>query len=64
MYLFYQKKIPFGLDKNNFEHIRFIPFVVALWFLIFSMPMIYYFKKKLSNDESSDETQSLKKFLK
>ena len=57
------EKIPFGLDKNNFEHIRFIPFVVALWFLIFSMPMIYYFKKKLSNDESSDETPIFKKIF-
>ena len=35
------EKIPFGLDKNNFEHIRFIPFIVAIWFLIFSLPMIY-----------------------
>ena len=57
------EKIPFGLDKNNFEHIRFIPFIVALWFLIFSMPMIYYFKKKLSYEQNSDETPIFKKIF-
>ena len=48
LYLFIlPEKTLFNLDKNNFEHIRFIPFIVALWFLIFSFPMIYYFKNKI-----------------
>ena len=55
--------IPFGLDKNNFEHIRFIPFVVALWFFIFSLPMIYYFKNKISYEENNDSTPVFKNIL-
>ena len=37
--------IPFGLDKSKFENIRFIPIIAAVWFLIFSYPMINYFKR-------------------
>ena len=55
--------IPFGLDKNNFEHIRFIPLIVAFWFFIFSMPMINYFKKKISYEENDDTTQVAKKII-
>ena len=55
--------IPFGLDKNNFEHIRFVPFVVALWFFIFSFPMIYYFKNKISYEENNDSTPVFKNIL-
>jgi len=55
--------IPFGLDKNNFEHIRFIPFIVAIWFFIFSLPMIYYFKNKIVYEDNSDPTPVLKKIL-
>ena len=55
--------IPFGLDKNNFEHIRFIPFIVATWFFIFSLPMIYYFKKKIFYEDSSDSAPVFKKIL-
>ena len=55
--------IPFGLDKNNFEHIRFIPLVVALWFFIFSLPMISYFKKKISYEENNDLTPVSKKIF-
>ncbi len=65
LYLFVlPEKIPFGLDKSNFENIRFIPFIVAVWFLIFSLPMIYYFKKKVSYEEDTDETPTSKKILK
>ena len=55
--------IPFGLDKNNFEHIRFIPLVVALWFFIFSLPMISYFKKKISYEDNNDLTPVSKKIF-
>ena len=57
------EKIPFGLDKNNFEHIRFIPLIVALWFFIFSLPMIFYFKKKISYKENIDRTPVSKKIF-
>ena len=55
--------IPFGLDKNNFEHIRFIPLIVAFWFFIFSFPMINYFKKKISYEENNDTTPVGKKII-
>ena len=56
LYLFVlPERVPFGLDKNNFEHIRFIPFIVALWFFIFSLPMIYYFKNKIYYEEGYTE---------
>ena len=55
--------IPFGLDKNNFEHIRFIPLIVAFWFFIFSLPMINYFKKKISYEENDDTTPMAKKII-
>ena len=64
LYLFVlPERVPFGLDKNNFEHIRFIPIVVALWFLFFSLPMIYYFKKKISYDDSYDSVPVFKKII-
>ena len=55
--------IPFGLDKNNFEHIRFISLIVAFWFFIFSLPMINYFKKKISYEENDDTTPVAKKII-
>ena len=57
------EKILFGLDRTNFENIRFIPFIVAIWFLVFSLPMIYYFKKKISFDDDASETSSFKKIF-
>ena len=55
--------IPFGLDKNNFEHIRFIQLIVAFCFFIFSLPMINYFKKKISYEENNDTTPVAKKII-
>ena len=52
-----------NLNKDNFEHIRFIPLIVALWFLVFSLPMIYYFKNKISYEENSDKVSILKKLI-
>ena len=65
LYLFIlPEKIPFGLDKNNFENIRFIPLIVAVWFFIFSYPMIYYFKKKITHESNIDDgTSTIKKIF-
>ena len=64
LYLFVlPERVPFGLDKNNFEHIRFITIVVALWFFFFSLPMIYYFKKKISYDDNYDSVPVFKKII-
>ena len=64
LYLFVlPERVPFGLDKNNFEHIRFIPIIVAFWFLFFSLPMIYYFKKKISYNDDYDSVPLFKKII-
>jgi len=64
LYLFVlPETVPFGLDKNNFEHIRFIPIIVALWFFFFSLPMIYYFKNKISYEDNYDSTPVFKKIV-
>ena len=64
LYLFVlPETVPFGLDKSIFETIRFVPLVVALWFLLFSLPMIYYFKKKISYEDNFDSSPSFKKII-
>ena len=57
--------IPFGLDKSKFENIRFIPIVAALWFLIFSLPMINYFKRYVHFKENANHvsTSAFKKLI-
>ena len=55
--------IPFGLDKSKFENIRFIPVIAAIWFLIFSYPMINYFKNHIEYKENSDPTPIFKKLI-
>ena len=54
---------PFGLDKSKFENIRFIPVIAAIWFLIFSYPMINYFKNHIEYKENSDQTPVFKKLI-
>ena len=55
--------IPFGLDKSKFENIRFIPIIAAVWFLIFSYPMINYFKRYVQFKENVDQTHGFKKLI-
>ena len=55
--------IPFGLDKSKFENIRFIPIIAAVWFLIFSYPMINYFKRYVQFKENIDQTHVYKKLI-
>lgn len=55
--------IPFGLDKSKFENIRFIPIIAAVWFLIFSYPMINYFKHHIQFKENVDQTPIFKKLI-
>ena len=55
--------IPFGLDKSKFENIRFIPIIAAVWFLIFSYPMISYFKRYVRFKENVEQTHVFKKLI-
>ena len=40
----------FDLNKQEFENIRFTALIVALWFLLFAIPMLLFFKDKTSKD--------------
>ena len=51
------------LAAPKFENIRFIPVIAAIWFLIFSYPMINYFKHHIEYKENSDQTPVFKKLI-
>ena len=55
--------VPFGLDKSKMEHIRFIPIIVAVWFIIFSFPMIYYFKKHIQFTQNVEKIPVFQKVI-
>ena len=55
--------IPFGLDKSKFENIRFIPVIAAIWFLIFSYPMIHYFKHRVEYKVNDDGVPVFQKLI-
>lgn len=43
-------EVLFDLNKQEFENIRFTALIVALWFLLFAIPMLFFFKDKTSKD--------------
>ena len=43
---------PFGLTKENSANIRATSIVVALWYLIFSIPFLFSLKKKIENKKN------------
>ena len=55
--------VPFGLDKNKFENIRFVPIIAAIWFLIFSYPMIHYFKHRVEYKVNDDGVPVFQKLI-
>ena len=54
--------LPFGLSKENSENIRATSIVVALWYLIFSIPFLFSLKKEIKNkiDKSSNNIKKIK----
>ena len=54
--------LPFGLSKENSENIRATSIVVALWYLIFSIPFLFSLKKKIKNkiETSSNNIKKIK----
>ena len=38
--------LPFGLTKNESENIRAITLLVSIWFLIFSIPFLFFVIKE------------------
>lgn len=57
--------LPFGLSKENSENIRATSIVVAVWYLIFSIPFLFSLKKKINNkiELSSDNIKKIKDLI-
>ena len=57
--------LPFGLTKENSENIRATSIVVALWYLIFSIPFLFSLKKEIKNkiDRSSNSIKKIKNLI-
>jgi len=53
--------LPFGLSKDNSENIRATSFLVAFWYLIFSLPFLLNLKK-YNYDKVNKLTNSIKNF--
>ena len=55
--------LPFGLTKEESQNIRAIALLVSIWFLIFSIPFLFFViketKKKITKSVSSNLTKSL-----
>ena len=57
--------LPFGLTKENSENIRATSIVVALWYLIFSIPFLFSLKKEIKNkiDRPSNSIKKIKNLI-
>jgi len=56
--------LPFGLTKEESENIRAITLLVSIWFLIFSIPFLFFVIKKDKNKKNySVKSDNLKKLL-
>jgi len=57
--------LPFGLSKENSENIRATSIVVAIWYLIFSIPFLFSLKKKINNkiEVSSNNIKKIKDLI-
>ena len=57
--------LPFGLSKENSENIRATSIVVAIWYLVFSIPFIFSLKKKINNkiEVSSNNIKKIKDLI-
>ena len=53
--------LPFGLSKDNSENIRATSFLVAFWYLIFSLPFLLNLKK-YNYDKVNKLTNNIKNF--
>ena len=57
------EKSLFNLDKNNFEHVRFTSFIVVVWFLIFSIPMLFKFSDQNQNAQQNNSINIFKELF-
>ena len=49
----------FNLDKNNFEHMRICGPIVGIWYLFFSVPFLYKYKKAEINYTQNNKISTL-----
>ena len=54
--------LPFGLLKDKAENIRATSLIVALWYLIFSLPFLFYLKK-ISNNKIEEKSGNSINFI-
>jgi UMF1 family MFS transporter len=45
--------LPFGLSKEDSQNIRATALLVSAWFLLFSIPFLFFFKKKIKKIKKS-----------
>ena len=45
----------FGISKENFENVRATSFVVALWYLIFSLPFLFFSKISIQETHKKEK---------
>ena len=57
------EKSLFNLDKNDFEHVRFTSFIVVVWFLIFSIPMLFKFSDQNQNAQQNNSVNMFKELF-
>ena len=53
-----------GLNKDNYEHIRFCGIIVCFWYLIFSIPFLVNYDHKNVSEKSLSSGKIFKLFLK
>ena len=55
--------LPFGLSKDNSENIRATSIVVAIWYLIFSIPFLLSLKKNNKIEATSNNIKKIKDLI-
>ena len=59
--------LPFGLTKEDSQNVRAIALLVSIWFLLFSMPFLFFIiknnKKKIKTTSSSSNFRDLKNLI-
>ena len=62
-YFILPEKTLFNLDKTSFENVRFTSFIVVVWFLIFSFPMLFKFSEQIRFNHQNASTNVFKELF-
>jgi len=55
--------LPFGLTKEESQNIRAIALLVSIWFLVFSIPFLFFIIKQKKHGTKKNYSSNLKKLL-